>query len=174
MKLVYIYGPPTVGKLEVAKQLAKITGFKLFHNHLTADYVSSIFPSKDKISNKLKCEIASKIFEAAAKQGVNLIFTKVYDSSDKNFVKNVIKIIEKHGGEVLFVKLYCEPKNLYERVTKNSRKAFDKIKTIKDLKIALKKNNKFETIPFKKSLIMDNTIISPKECAQKIKEYYKL
>jgi len=35
MKLVFIYGPPAVGKLTVANALAKVTGFKVFHNHLT-------------------------------------------------------------------------------------------------------------------------------------------
>ncbi|MFH1209967.1 MAG: shikimate kinase, partial [archaeon] len=44
MKLIYIYGPPAVGKLTVTKELAKLTNFKIFHAHLTADYVSSVFP----------------------------------------------------------------------------------------------------------------------------------
>lgn len=175
MKLIYIYGPPAVGKLKVAKQLVKITKFRLFHNHLTADCVSSIFPSKDKISNKLKCQIVYKMLEAAAKYKVKgVIFTKVYDSSDNNFVKNVIDIVEKYDGEVLFVRLYCKHKKLFERVIKNSRKTFDKVKTVKDLKIILKKNNKFETIHFKKSLTINNDSLSPKKCADKIKEYYNL
>ena len=166
---------PAVGKLSVAKQLAKIINFKVFHNHLTADYVSSIFPSNDKISNRLKCQIVYKMLEAAAKYKVKgVIFTKVYDVSDKNFVKNIIKIVEKNGGEILFVRLYCSPKKLYERVRKNSRKVFNKVKTIKDLKIILKKNNKFESIPFKRSLNINNDFLSPKKSAEKIKEYYNL
>ena len=34
MKLVFIYGPPAVGKLTVAKELAALTGFKVFHNQV--------------------------------------------------------------------------------------------------------------------------------------------
>lgn len=174
MKLIYIYGPPAVGKLEVAKQLAKITNFRLFHNHLTGDYVSSIFPLKDKISNKLKCKIACEMLEAAARYGINVIFTKVYDATDKNFVRKVINIVEKNGGRILFVKLICKPEKLYERVTKNSRKEFDKVKTTKELKKILKKSNKFETIPFGKSLVINNSSLLPKKCAEKIRVYYKL
>lgn len=174
MKLIYIYGPPAVGKLEIAKQLAKITNFRLFHNHLTADYVSSIFPLRDKISNKLKCKIACEMLEAAAKYKVNVIFTKVYDATDKNFVRKVISMVEKNGGKVLFVKVYCKPKKLYERVTKNSRKEFDKVNTLENLKAILRKSNKFETIPFGKSLVINNSSLLPKKCAEKIRVYYKL
>ncbi len=169
MKLIYIYGPPAVGKLVVAEQLVKLTNFKLFHNHLTADYVSSIFPLRNKMSDELKREIACKMFEAAAKHNVNLIFTMAHDKRYDNFVKKIINVVEKYGGKVFFVKLCCKPKKLYERVVNCSRKKFDKVKTVKDLKIILKKSNKFETIPFKESLIIDNTSLSSKDCAKKIK-----
>ncbi len=43
MKLIFLHGMPGVGKLTVATELAKLTGFKLFHNHLTVDLVTSLF-----------------------------------------------------------------------------------------------------------------------------------
>lgn len=43
MQLIFIYGPPAVGKLSVANALAKLTGYRVFHNHLTIDLVRSIF-----------------------------------------------------------------------------------------------------------------------------------
>ena len=43
MLLVFIHGAPAVGKLTVARELAGLTGFHLFHNHLTVDLVSSLF-----------------------------------------------------------------------------------------------------------------------------------
>jgi len=175
MKLIYIYGPPAAGKLEVAKQLAKITGFRLFHNHLTADYVSSIFTLKDETSNKLKCQMVYRMLEAAIKYNVEgIIFTKVYDAGDKDFVKKIIEIIEENSGEVLFVKLYCAPEKLYERVTNSSRKKFDKVKSVEHLKKILKKSDKFGAITVKKSLIIDNTNTPAKKCAEKIKNYYSL
>ena len=174
MKLVYIYGPPAVGKFQVSKQLAKMINFKLFHNHLTADYVSNLFSKKNKISNELKKEIALKMFEEAAKNDINLIFTMVHEPRYNNFVKKIVSIIEKHKGEVLFVRLFCKEKTLYERVTNASRKEFDKVKTVKELKLILKKGSKLESVPFKGSLTMNNDSLSPKKCAEKIKKYYKL
>ena len=86
---------PAVGKLEVAKELEKITNFKVFHNHLTADYVSSLFPGRNEISDKLKREIALKMFEAATKNNIDLIFTMVHETKYDNFVKQIINIIAK-------------------------------------------------------------------------------
>lgn len=43
MKLIFIYGLPGVGKLTVAKELTKLTGYRLFHVHLLADMLESVF-----------------------------------------------------------------------------------------------------------------------------------
>jgi hypothetical protein len=43
MNLVVIYGPPASGKLTVAQELSAITGYKLFHNHLTVNAVAALF-----------------------------------------------------------------------------------------------------------------------------------
>ena len=43
MKLVLLFGPQAVGKMTVGQELAKITGLKLFHNHMTIDLVSNFF-----------------------------------------------------------------------------------------------------------------------------------
>jgi hypothetical protein len=43
MRLVFIYGIPATGKLTVAQELAKRTGYSLFHNHLVVDLLLSLF-----------------------------------------------------------------------------------------------------------------------------------
>ena len=35
--LVIIFGPPAVGKMTVGSKLSKLTGLKLFHNHMTIE-----------------------------------------------------------------------------------------------------------------------------------------
>ena len=59
MNLVFIYGPPAVGKLTVAKELSLITGYPLFHNHLTRDLVHELFPIA------LKCGVHFQVYAIA-------------------------------------------------------------------------------------------------------------
>ncbi len=43
MQLVFLYGPPGVGKYTIGLELAARTGFRLLHNHLTVNLVSAVF-----------------------------------------------------------------------------------------------------------------------------------
>ena len=70
MKFVLIYGPPAVGKLTVANEIARRTGFKVFHNHLTVDLVDSVFPRGTPSFAKLIWEIRLAIFAEAAQAKV--------------------------------------------------------------------------------------------------------
>jgi hypothetical protein len=40
---VFIYGAPAVGKLTTAREVAGLTGFRLFHNHVAFDFAKSLF-----------------------------------------------------------------------------------------------------------------------------------
>ncbi|MFY9484436.1 MAG: hypothetical protein WAP74_02320 [Patescibacteria group bacterium] len=66
MKLIFMYGPPAAGKLTVAKKLAKLTGYKIFHNQLTVDLITSIFPVKSAAFRKFNPKFRLEIFAAAA------------------------------------------------------------------------------------------------------------
>ncbi len=44
MKVIFLYGPPAVGKLTIAKVIAEKTGYKLLHNHLIVNPIAEIFP----------------------------------------------------------------------------------------------------------------------------------
>ncbi len=39
MHLLFLHGPPAAGKYTVARELAALTGFELYHNHLVVDEV---------------------------------------------------------------------------------------------------------------------------------------
>ena len=63
MKFVMIIGPQAVGKMTVGQELAKITGLKLFHNHMTIELVRLIF-DYDKIAyRKMNKLIRDEVFK---------------------------------------------------------------------------------------------------------------
>jgi tRNA uridine 5-carbamoylmethylation protein Kti12 len=174
MKLIVIYGPPAVGKLTVAKELSKITKYKLFHNHLTFDLVNSIFevdnPKFWDSHNKLRYDIVKLIVE----NKMDFITTFGYTKKFPKPLDDIVKLIKKNKGEVYFVQLSCDEKELYKRVKHPNRRNYKKISHIKSLKCGLKEYDYFSPVPYKPNLVIDNTTLSPKKVALKIKKYYKL
>ena len=73
--LVYLYGPPAVGKLTVATELQHRTSFRLFHNHLSVNAVRSVFDFDTVPFNDVIHRTRLDVFETAARNGIDVIFT---------------------------------------------------------------------------------------------------
>lgn len=176
MKLICIYGPPATGKLTVARELSKLTGYKVFHNHLTVDLVESIFDRGMKQFDELIDRYRLELIEAAAKSEIEgLIVTYVYSKPhDDEFVGEIVEIAERNRGKVVFVQLFSHPKELEKRVKHPARKLFTKIETVKKLREVMRKSDLLSSVPHPQNLSIDNTRLSPKTVAKKIKEHYKL
>src|SRR5947209_8005420 len=79
MKLIFLYGPPAAGKLTVANALSALTGFKVFHNHVSFDLAAGFFEIGTRGFGRLVDGVRMLLFEVAASEGVDgLIFTFVY------------------------------------------------------------------------------------------------
>jgi hypothetical protein len=109
MNLVVIFGPPAVGKMTVGHELARQTGLRLFHNHMTLDVVAPIFDFGSKPFRRLVSSFRQQIFEEVAASDLpGLIFTYVWAldlESDKNFVDRACAIFREKGANVYFVEL---------------------------------------------------------------------
>ena len=136
MKLIFLHGMPGVGKLTVARELQKLTGFKLFHNHLTVDLVGSVFEFGSQPFVELREKIWLEVFSQAAEAPLDgLIFTFAYDRSvRKSFIENVCNDFGSNGGEVLFVELKCSPEELERRITDPARQRFGKLVSLEQFR----------------------------------------
>lgn len=176
MNLVFIYGPPASGKLTVATELAKITGYKVFHNHLTIDVAKALYPNFDAQMYSLVRKLRVDTIAYAAEQGTNLIFTYVYsgDGEDTNFVNSVVHTVESQGGIVLFVQLTADKEILISRADNESRKQIRKLIDKTELAQYLSDYDYNATVSYGGVLRLDTATASPLESAQSTVAHFKL
>ena len=132
VKLIFLHGLPGVGKLTVARELAKLTTFKLFHNHLAVDLVGAVFEFGSPPFVELREKIWLEVFAEAVAANLNgLIFTFAFDRTvRRSFIDNTREVIESSGGEVLFVELLCSTEELEKRLENPSRQRFGKLSSV--------------------------------------------
>jgi hypothetical protein len=176
MKLIFIYGPPAVGKLTVANELAALTGYKVFHNHVTVDLALGFFEFGSRGFGRLVDAVRMLMFEVAATEKLDgLIFTFVYGAPhDDPFIERVLRVVEGKGGEVCFVQLFCDPPVLEERVVQPERACYKKLASVEVLRELVGRHELFSPVPFRESLCLDTTYTPPRELAETIAAAYGL
>ena len=170
MKLIFLHGLPGVGKLTVARELAKLTGFRIFHNHLTVDLVESVFDFGSLPFIDLREEIWLAVFKRGVAANLNgLIFTFAFDRTVRpDFIESTREIVERDGGEVLFVELTCSTEELERRIEHPSRQRFGKLCSLSKFR-ELQALGVFVDpgIP-RNRLVVDTTEISASDAASRI------
>ena len=188
MKLVILFGPPAVGKMTVGQELAKISGLKLLHNHMTIDLVLNFFEFGTKEFSRLNSLFRNEIFKtAAASELPGLIFTYVWalnDPSDKAYIDSITSMFLSRGGIVYYVELQAdlqvrlkrnrEGTRLEQKPSKRDLATSEAMLLRHDREYEL---NTSERRPFFQTgnyLKIDNTNLSPVEVATMIKAQFNL
>ncbi|MCX7783695.1 MAG: hypothetical protein N2318_08645 [Meiothermus sp.] len=175
MKLLFLYGPAAVGKLTVARELTRLTGYPVFDNHLSIDYAAKLFEWGSPPYVQLLRAVRLFTFRQMAQMGQKgLIFTFVYTppSSDE-FIQQVLEVCEASGLEPLFVKLEAPREVLLERVTSPERKPLKKLTNPERL-LQMLEQGALQSIPFVESLRIDTGEVSPAEAARSIMRHFGL
>ena len=161
--------------MTVATALAKETGFKVFHNHLSIECIQPVFEFGTDSFWKLIGLIREETIAEAARVGQDLIYTFCYAKDhDDDHIEAVVKAVEENGGEVCFVLLICERGELEKRVVAEDRKKFSKANNLGLLSEILEKYDLFSPVNGHQSLHLDNTKLPPAEAVKQIIEHYQI
>jgi hypothetical protein len=109
MHLVVLFGPPAVGKMTVGRELCRLTGYRLFHNHMTIEPFLEVFEFGSPSFTRLSSEFRRRVVEEAIASDVTgLVFTFVWGlelEEDRDFVQGYVDLVEGAGGRISFVEL---------------------------------------------------------------------
>lgn len=170
MKLIFIYGLPATGKLTVALELAAMTDYKLFHNHLTVDLLLPVFEFGSPPFVELREDIWLSVFEQACRIGLpGLIFTFAPEGTVRPaFIDRVRSTVAREGGEVDFVELVCPLAELKRRIDSPSRLTYQKLASV-SLFEQLHADGAFDALHMPEPrLRIDTSLCTPAEAATEI------
>ena len=125
-RLVFLYGPPAVGKLTVARAITDRLPFKILHNHVTIDAVTEVLPFGSATFWRVVGRFRRDLVAAAAEENVDLIYTYVFAPGDEQHVADIVSSYEQAGGAVSFVQLLAPREVLLQRVLDESRREYGK------------------------------------------------
>ncbi len=185
MKLVVIFGPPAVGKTTVGQSLARLTGFKLFHNHHTIDVVTEYFawgtPPFKRLVGSFRRQIVT---EAAASEMPGLIFTYVWaidEASDRELIASLTDVVAKHGGESYYLELAA---GLDERLRRNRSEhriaskprsksnVAETERQLREAEATYRMQTDGDFFYPERHLKIDNTALEPDDVAQRAKQFF--
>src|SRR6266850_2005681 len=117
MKLLFLHGAPSVGKLTVAKALLRIVPGRLMDNHAAIDLALTIFEFGAPGFWELVHEVRYSALDAAAHGVPLLVTTFCYaEPDDREQFGHIEEIVQRHGGELLPVFLHCSREEVLGRV----------------------------------------------------------
>lgn len=181
MKLVIIIGNGAVGKMTVGQELAKITGLRLFHNHMSIEPILEIFGEYNADIVRKFRELIFTEFAKTDKYG--LIFTYIWafdQQTDRDYMEHLREIFD--GSEIFYVELVAPQEiRLQRNITENRLKHKPSKRNLKwsnEMIIESDKENRLESedgeIPYENYIKIDNTNLSAAEVARIIKDRFKL
>lgn len=186
MKLVIIFGPHAVGKMTVGQELAKRTGLKLFHNHMTIEVVSDLFENIPGERGRLTNLFRKEIFESYSKSDeYGMIFTYMWafnQQSDWDYVAWLENLFTSRGGEVYYVELCAdyalrlqrnrtENRLLHKPSKRNLEKSEERFRYLEG---KYRLNSYDGELTMENYIKIDNTDLSPETVAEMIQQRFQL
>jgi hypothetical protein len=183
--LVFIFGPPAVGKMTVGQALERQTGFRLFHLHQVVDLVLDYFPySDDPVSpfERLVVSCRRRFFREAARAGLKVITTAGWRfdlPAEEPAIRSYVRPFIDHGGCVCMVELQAPLETRLLRNSTENRRRHKKTDWSTEAHLcadaAAHCYDSGGTLPFALPLLqIDTTALTADAAAQRIREHFSL
>ena len=175
MKLLFLHGAPATGKLTIAKALLRAAPGRLFDNHAAIDVARTVFDFGTPPFWHLVHTVRCSVLDAAAEHGVPLVVaTYCYaEPDDRPAFEQFEAIVQRHGGEVLPVFLYCPEQEMLRRLGNPDRVARRKVTSERALGAFLA-DFQIAAVPRANCLALDTDARSPEGSAQEIIRHFGL
>ncbi len=183
MKLLFLIGNSAVGKMTVGQELMKITGLRLFHNHMTIEPVLEVFGRLDfKTVSRLR-DVIFEDFAASDLEGMIFTFMWAFDMpSDWEYATHVRGIFEKHGAGIYYAELVAQKDERMRRNMTENRMTHKASKRDTEASNArlLRDDGKYRLesfdgeLPFENYIKIDNTDLPADKAAGMIKRRFGL
>ena len=186
---VMILGPHAVGKMTVGQELAKITGLRLFHNHMSIELARKLFPPAEapQAFAELNNTIRQKVFELFAEGDFEgLIFTYMFGfgvQSEIDYANNLLELFSCRGARCCVVELCADfdvrlvrnksENRLLHKESKRNLAASEAEMRSTSAKYRLNSYDG-EELPFANYLKIDNTDLPPETVAEMIRSHFAI
>ena len=185
--LVIILGPHAVGKMTVGQELEKITGLRLFHNHMSIELSRKLFNHGTEEWRVLNETIRQTTFELFARGDFpGMIFTCIcaFDfQSELDYLRKIIDLFKENGANCYVVELCADFDERLERNRSENRLLHKESKRDLDWSEAEMRatSEKYrlnsyegENLPFENYLKIDNTNLPAQDVAKMIREHFAI
>ncbi len=112
MKLLFLIGPPAVGKMTVGQEIERRTDLKLFHNHVAIEAVAPFFSYGTPEGRKLVGQIRAAFFDAFVKsKAPGYIFTFVWAfgvPGEKEYIEAIAAKFADAGYKIYLAELNAD------------------------------------------------------------------
>jgi hypothetical protein len=176
MNLIFLYGQPATGKYTVGRELAALTDYPLYHNHLVVDEVlkQHAFGTPGFVAERDR-RWREHFTRQAREQARGLIFTFTPENSvPPAFIDWLFHGLTATGVKLLSIELAASEAAIESRLASQQRQGFRKLTDLA-LYRQLRTTGSFLTpiIP-RTDLPIDTEKQTPVEAARLIAAYFKL
>jgi hypothetical protein len=132
MRIVVLCGLPGVGKLTIARGLARLRGYRVFHNHLVFDAVEALFAFGSPAFIELRERLWLDLLVRAVRERVgDVVFTIARDRSSRaDFLVELVTALSAAGARTSCIELTCGMSELETRLASADRARFGKISSV--------------------------------------------